>query len=161
MKGINLASGDAVVGMVVVKSEGTLLTVCENGFGKRTQLEDYPVINRGGKGVINIKTTDRNGAVVSVKDVEEENEVMIVSQDGILIRLPMQDVSVIGRNTQGVKLINLGEGDRVIDIARVVNQDDEDDGEREADEEESSGDEAVFVSEIGGQEADLNGQASE
>ena len=154
VKGINLMSGDKVVGMVVVKSEGTLLTVCENGFGKRTETSDYPAINRGGKGVINIKTSERNGAVVAVKDVVEDNEVMIVSQNGVLIRLLMRDVNVIGRNTQGVKLINLGEGDGVIDVAEVANQEE---GAKEVEEAE------VSVSKVSGNgsETGLNGQAAE
>jgi len=123
VKGVTLANSDVVVGMVIVEQEGSVLTVCSNGYGKRTQISDYRLTNRGGKGVINIKTTDRNGEVVSVNEVTDEDELMIISQKGILIRLPIRDLGVIGRNTQGVKLINLEESDRVIDVARVAVQD--------------------------------------
>ena len=134
VRGITLGRGDAVIGMVVTKEGGGLLTVCENGHGKRTQLEDYRLIRRGGKGVINIKTTERNGDVVAVRSVVADDELIIISQQGILIRLPIRDINVIGRNTQGVKLINLEEGDRVIDVARVVLQaSDEEDGSTEED----------------------------
>ncbi len=120
VKGIKLRDGDEAVGMVVVKREGTLLTVCQNGYGKRTQVSDYRVTHRGGIGVIDIKTTDRNGYVVAVKEVVDDDELMIISEIGILIRLPIRDIKVIGRNTQGVRVINLSENDRVIDVARVV-----------------------------------------
>ena len=120
VKGIKLRDGDEAVGMVVVKREGTLLTVCQNGYGKRTQVSSYRVTHRGGIGVIDIKTTDRNGYVVAVKEVVDDDELMIISEKGILIRLPIRDIKVIGRNTQGVRVINLSENDRVIDVARVV-----------------------------------------
>jgi DNA gyrase subunit A len=120
VRGITLREGDEVVGMVVVRREGTLLTVCENGFGKRSQISDYRITHRGGVGVIDIKTTERNGSVVAVKEVVDEDELMIISQKGILIRLPIRDIKVIGRNTQGVRMISLDGGDRVIDVARVI-----------------------------------------
>ena len=128
VKGISLADGDAVVGMVVTKGEGSILSVCANGYGKRTEVSDYPTIRRGGKGVINIKTTDRNGEVVAAREAQEDDEVMIMSLSGVLIRAAIRDVSIIGRNTQGVRLINLAEGDLVIDVARVIGQNG-DDGE--------------------------------
>ena len=129
VKGVTLGEDDVVVGMVVMGREGTLLTVCANGFGKRTEVSDYRLTQRAGKGVINIKTTERNGEVVAVKEVVDEDELMIISQQGILIRLPIRDISVIGRNTQGVKLINLEENDRMIGVARVVLQNGEFGGE--------------------------------
>jgi len=125
VRGISLEDEDYVIGMVVADDDTDLLTVCELGYGKRTRVSEYRLTRRGGKGVINIKTTDRNGGVVAIKAVQESDEVMIISQDGILIRLPIHDVSTIGRNTQGVRLINLGEGDRVIDVARVDEGEDE------------------------------------
>ena len=131
VRGISLSQDDVVIGMVVADDETELLTVCELGYGKRTRVSDYRLTRRGGKGVINIKTTERNGGVVAIKSVQESDEVMIISQDGILIRLAMHDVSTIGRNTQGVRLINLGEGDRVIDVARV------DEGESPQDKQQS------------------------
>jgi DNA gyrase subunit A len=120
VKGTTLGKEDFVIGMVVVKRDTTLLSVTENGFGKRSNISDYRVTNRGGKGVINIKATERNGKVVSIKEVIDEDELMVITQKGIIIRQPVKQIKVIGRNTQGVKLINLDEGDKVVDVARVV-----------------------------------------
>jgi DNA gyrase subunit A len=120
VKGIDLRGDDEVVDMVVLSGQGSLLTICENGFGKRTEAGEYPAIHRGGKGVLDIKTTARNGRVVACKEVRDEDEVMLVTQNGILIRMPVSEISRIGRNTQGVKVIQLDEGDRVIDMTRVV-----------------------------------------
>ena len=125
VRGVSLQPGDEVVGMVVVKNDGVLLTICANGYGKRTPVSDYRLTNRGGKGVINIKTSERNGPVVSVMDVTEDSDVVIVTSNGILIRQPIREVSIIGRNTQGVRLINLDADDQVIDVARVENEDDD------------------------------------
>ena len=139
VRGVSLQGDDVVVGMVVVKPEeieqSHLLTVCANGYGKRTPVSEYRLTNRGGKGVINIKTTDRNGPVVSVMGVTEDSrdDMVIVTQNGILIRQKVADVSVIGRNTQGVRLINPDEGDQVIDVAQVVNQDEEEESETAVD----------------------------
>jgi DNA gyrase subunit A len=120
VKGITLEKEDFVIGMVVVKRDTTLLSVTENGYGKRSSISDYRVTNRGGKGVINIKATERNGKVVSIKEVIDEDELMVITQKGIIIRQPIKQIKVIGRNTQGVKLINLDEGDKVVDVARVI-----------------------------------------
>jgi DNA gyrase subunit A len=120
VKGVTLEKEDFVIGMVVVKRDTTLLSVTENGYGKRSTISDYRVTNRGGKGVINIKATERNGKVVSIKEVIDEDELMVITQKGIIIRQPVKQIKVIGRNTQGVKLINLDEGDKVVDVARVV-----------------------------------------
>ena len=120
VKGIKLEEDDYVVSMVVVKRASWLLTVTERGFGKRSSVDDYRITNRGGKGIINIKTSDRNGEVVAVKEVVESDELMIITQNGIIIRSPIRQIRSIGRATQGVKLINLDEGDLVIDVARVV-----------------------------------------
>ena len=121
VRGISLEDDDEVVCMVVVQdADSTLLTVSAKGYGKRTGVSDYRLTRRGGKGVINIRTTDRNGKVVAVRGVEDEDELMIVTLNGILIRQPIHEISSIGRNTQGVRLINLDEEDRVIDVARVI-----------------------------------------
>jgi len=109
-----------VIGMVVVKRDTTLLSVTENGYGKRSNISDYRVTNRGGKGVINIKATQRNGKVVTIKEVVDEDELMLITQKGIIIRQPVKQIKTIGRNTQGVKLINLDRGDKLVDVARVV-----------------------------------------
>ena len=141
VRGVSLQGDDVVVGMVVVKPEEVeqshLLTVCANGYGKRTPVSEYRLTNRGGKGVINIKTTDRNGPVVSMMGVMEDSrdDMVIVTQNGILIRQKVAEVSVIGRNAQGVRLINPDDGDQVIDVAQVINQDEE---ETEGEEGESA-----------------------
>lgn len=142
VKGIGLREGDEVVDMVVVSSpDSQLMTICENGYGKRTEQSEYPRKHRGGMGVIDIKTTDRNGPVVACKEVMSEDEVMIVTQNGVLIRTEVNGISTVGRNTQGVRVINLGEGDRVIDMTRVPKG--EDDAEIEAGEAVESGEEAA------------------
>ncbi len=121
VRGIKLREGDRVVSMVVNNHrDRTLLTVCSKGYGKRSPLDDYRVTNRGGKGIINIKTNDRNGKVVALKEVIDEDELMIISQGGVLIRLPISDVTTIGRATQGVRLIRIGDEDRVMDVARLA-----------------------------------------
>jgi len=125
VRGVSLRGKDEVVGMVVIKRNATLLVVTENGFGKRTPISDYRVTNRGGKGVINVKTSERNGKVVAIKEVLEDDELMIITEKGIIIRQPVKQIKEIGRNTQGVKLINLDEGDRVVDVARVVKSEEE------------------------------------
>ena len=132
VRGVTLEEGDCVIGMVVVKRSTTLLSVTENGYGKRSEIADYRLTNRGGKGVINIKTTDRNGKVIAIKEVVDDDELMIVSQGGIIIRLPIASVRVLSRATQGVKLINLDKGDKVIDVARVVKSEEEEVGNGEA-----------------------------
>jgi DNA gyrase subunit A len=122
VKGIELDEGDYVIGMVVVKRDSTLLVVTENGYGKRTSIDDYRMTNRGGKGVINVKTTDRNGEVVSIKEVLDQDELIIITKNGIANRQAVKEISVIGRNTQGVRLIHLKDGDLVTDVARVVSE---------------------------------------
>ena len=119
VKGIALRGGDEVVDMVVLRGQGSILTICENGYGKRTEPQEYSRIRRGGMGVIDIKTTARNGSVVACKEVSENDEVMIVTQNGIMIRVPVAGIRKIGRNTEGVRVINLDQGDRVIDMTRV------------------------------------------
>jgi DNA gyrase subunit A len=122
VRGVKLDSGDYVVGMVVVAKGATLLTVTENGFGKRSPLDDYATKHRGGKGVINIRTTDRNGEVVAIKEVHDKDDIMIITRKGVVIRCPIAQLSVIGRNTQGVRLINLDEGDVVTDVAHLAHE---------------------------------------
>lgn len=126
VRGVALDVGeDDVVGMVVLSRPGSeILAVTENGFGKRSAVDDYRVTGRGGKGVITIKASERNGPLIAIHEVMSDDELMITTTGGIVIRLPLRDVSVLGRNTQGVKLINVGEGDSVADVARII-QDDE------------------------------------
>jgi DNA gyrase subunit A len=125
VKGIELEQGDEVIGMVVIRREATLLVVTEHGLGKRSELADYRVQYRGGKGIITLKRTDKTGAVVALKEVIPGDELMVITRHGVIIRLPVDDIRVIGRNTQGVKIINLDEGDSVIDVARVVKEEEE------------------------------------
>ena len=122
VKGITLEEGDEVVGMVVAnggEDPASLLTVCSNGYGKRTMLTEYRSQNRGGKGLIDIKTSDRNGPVVAVTKVTDADEVMLTTSRGILIRTRVADTRMIGRNTQGVRLIRLDEGDSVSSLAKL------------------------------------------
>ncbi|MBN2368721.1 DNA gyrase subunit A [Candidatus Woesearchaeota archaeon] len=118
--GIRLKKKDEVIGMVVADESKTLLTVTENGYGKRTPIGDYRLINRGGSGVINIKTSERNGNVVSIKSVFDEDELMFISVSGQVIRTSSKFISVIGRNTQGVRLMKMNKGDKVADAAKIV-----------------------------------------
>lgn len=131
VKAINLAETDQAVAMVPVRRDSKLLVVTENGYGKRTEIEDYRLTKRGGKGVINIKASERNGRVVSVREVFDEDELMIITMKGVVIRLPICDVRTIGRNTQGVRLINVAPGDKVVDVSQVAvsEESEESDGE--------------------------------
>ena len=139
VKGISFRQGDEVVDMVVVREISTLLTICENGYGKRTSQTEYPSKHRGGQGVIDIKTPPRNGPVVACREIQDEEEVMVVTQNGIMIRISVQGLSTIGRNTQGVRVINLDEGDRVIDMAPLPRSEEENGWENGAADEEASG----------------------
>ncbi len=127
VRGIRLGEGDRVVGMLASDRDTTLLSVTENGYGKRTDIENYRLTRRHSKGVSNIRTSERNGPVVSIHAVSDEDELMIITTNGLIIRLPVRDLRPIGRNTQGVRLINLGEGDRVIDVSRITPSGEEDD----------------------------------
>ncbi len=120
VRGIDLEEGDAVVGMEILHPQGTLLTVTENGFGKRTPIGEYRVQSRGGKGVITLKVTEKTGAIVGVTQVSETDEVMLVTDTGKIIRLAVGELRVIGRNTQGVRLIGLQEDEHVASLARLA-----------------------------------------
>lgn len=119
VRGINLMEGDVAVSMVPVRRDSDLVVVTENGYGKRTTIEEYRLTRRGGKGVINVKTSDRNGMVVSVLEVTDDDGLMIITKKGVVIRLPVRDMRTIGRNTQGVRMINVGTGDKVVDVSLV------------------------------------------
>ncbi len=125
VRGIDLEEKDKVVGLDLIDPKAQLLTVSEFGYGKRTDAEEYRSQSRGGKGIITIKTSDRNGAVVAALQVCEADEVMIVTSGGKLIRIKVKEISVIGRNTQGMRLIALDEGERVTSVTRVVSDEDE------------------------------------
>ncbi len=127
VRGIQLDNEDRVIGMVVVRRDATLLVVSEKGLGKRSELADYRVQKRGGKGIITLRRTDKTGAVVALKEVIPADELMLVTRHGVIIRLPVDGIRVIGRNTQGVKVMNLDPGDAVVDVARVVRDEGEGD----------------------------------
>ncbi|HZW36333.1 MAG TPA: DNA gyrase subunit A, partial [Candidatus Deferrimicrobiaceae bacterium] len=120
VRGIDLGKGDAVVGMEILRPEGTLLTATEHGFGKRTAIEEYRVQTRGGKGVITLKVTEKTGPIVGVTQVSEGDDVMLVTDSGKIIRMAVDEIRVIGRNTQGVRMIGLQENERVASLARLA-----------------------------------------
>ena len=123
--GIRLEDGDAVCDMVVTDGTGSLLTVCENGYGKRTLVEEYRLQSRGGKGIIDIKTSDRNGKVVNVLAVADDDEVMMITKDGQIVRTKVGEVSIVGRNTQGVRCIALNGDDKLVGVARIPREEPE------------------------------------
>jgi len=126
VRGLSLSKDDEIIGMTVVHSvKNTFLTVTEHGFGKRTQVSDYRLQNRGGKGLINLKVTDRTGLVVDVKEVVDDDELMVITAQGITLRTRVKDMKVQGRNTQGVRLIRVEDKDRVVAVARIAGKDEE------------------------------------
>jgi DNA gyrase subunit A len=129
VRGIRLKQGDEVVSVDVLDEDTTLLTVTENGYGKRTKASEYRLQSRGGKGVFTIKVTKRNGKVVGVLQVTKDDEIMIIASSGKTIRTKAKSISLIGRATQGVRLIDLAEDDKVVSVARVVENDEEENGQ--------------------------------
>jgi len=123
VRGVTLEEDDAVVGMIAVKREASLLVATENGYGKRSPISDYRITGRGGKGIISIQATERNGRVVAALEVIATDQVMLITRGGIVIRTKVSEISEIGRNTQGVRLINLEAGDQLIDVAKVEEKD--------------------------------------
>jgi len=120
MRGMKLAKGDRIVGMEVLKHGQTLLAATENGYGKRTSIDEYPVQKRGGMGVITIKTTERNGFVVSILLVDDDDDLMAITTSGKIIRMPVRSISVISRNTQGVKLVGMEPEEKLVGAARLA-----------------------------------------
>ena len=129
VRGIKLAKGDKVVSLIVAESSDPILTATEKGYGKRTELDEYRSQARGGSGVISIKTSDRNGKVVGAIQVTDEDEMMLISNKGTLVRARAADVSIIGRNTQGVTLINIAEKEQLVSIAKIAESDDDEESE--------------------------------
>jgi DNA gyrase subunit A len=125
VRGISLRDEDEVVAMDVVREGGTMLTVTQNGYGKRTELEEYRVQSRGGVGIINIQTSERNGKVVGIAYVHEDDELMLISQQGKILRMVSSGIRAIGRATQGVRLLGVEEGDQVVSVARLAEKEDE------------------------------------
>ncbi|MDE0913661.1 MAG: DNA gyrase subunit A [Planctomycetota bacterium] len=123
VRGIKLKGDDTVVGMIVAEEGSDLLTVCENGHGKRTPLAEYPIKGRGGQGVISIRTTVRNGPVVSVRQCKSEDDAMLITERGMIVRSHVESISCISRNTQGVRIVNLREGDHLVAVEVVSEAD--------------------------------------
>jgi len=134
VRGIKLSKNDIVIGLIVVKSSSTLLVVTDKGYGKRSSIEDYRLTHRGGKGVITIKTGEKNGNLISMKEINENDELVIITNGGMVIRLGVKKIRVMGRATQGVKLVNLKEGDSIADVARVISDDNNTDKQEPEDE---------------------------
>ena len=120
VRGIRMGPDDKVISLIIARESKAVLTATENGYGKRTPLEEYPLRSRGGQGVISIQTNERNGRVVGAHIVDEDDEIMLISDQGTLIRMRASDVSVVGRNTMGVTLVNLNEGERLAGLERIV-----------------------------------------
>ncbi len=120
VKGMALGKGNRVVSMETSKFPASLLTICENGYGKRTATEEYRLQSRGGKGIITIKTTERNGRVVDVKLVSDADDLMVITNRGKIVRTPVRDISEIGRNTQGVRIVSLSAAEKVASVARLA-----------------------------------------
>ena len=126
VRGMALGQGDVIVGAEVVAEGCTVLSVTERGYGKRTSLEDYRLTNRGGKGIVNLKVVAKNGPVVGIMQVYEDDEFILITSGGQVIRSKVKDIAVHGRGTQGVRVINLASGDRVVGVARLPEQEETD-----------------------------------
>jgi DNA gyrase subunit A len=136
VKGISLRSDDICIGMVVVKRDATLLTISEKGIGKRSNMSDFRIQSRGGKGIIAMKVTEKTGNLISVHEVVDNEDIMMITENGVVIRQNIGSINVIGRNTQGVRLIRLDEKDKLSDVAKIVVSDEDDEnGEQETDSE--------------------------
>ncbi|MBA3581789.1 MAG: DNA gyrase subunit A [Gammaproteobacteria bacterium] len=129
VRGIRIGDNQQVIALLVAEPGADVLCATENGYGKRTPVEDYPLQGRGGQGVVSIQTTERNGAVIGAVSVKPEHQAMLISNGGVLVRTPVTDISQMGRNTQGVRLIRLDEGEKLVEIERIM-----DTGDEEADE---------------------------
>ncbi|MFO7983273.1 MAG: DNA gyrase subunit A [Desulfuromonadales bacterium] len=141
VRGMSLEGDDELIGMEVVSDSttATLVTVTRNGYGKRTALDEYRVQSRGGKGIITIKTTERNGKVVDIKLADEDSDLMFISDQGKVLRTRVGSLSIIGRNTQGVRLMVLEPDERIVAVAKLAEKEEEDDGDKEAEEKGTDG----------------------
>ena len=119
VRGIRITEGQQVIAMIKVEAGGSILTSTENGYGKRTNVDDYPLKGRGGQGVISIKTNERNGRIVGAVQVQNDDEFMMITDNGTLVRIAVAEVSEMGRNTQGVRLIRLTKGEKLVEIEKI------------------------------------------
>ena len=117
---MRLPEGSSVISMVIPEQDGFLLTVCENGYGKRTKVEEFPTKGRGGKGMIAIQASERNGPLVGATQLFSGDEIMLISDQGTMVRTRGDEVSVVGRNTQGVRIIRLKENENLVSLARIA-----------------------------------------
>jgi DNA gyrase subunit A len=117
-----LPEGEEVISLIVSDEQGMVLVASQNGYGKRTPVDDFPTHGRGGQGVIALQISERNGRVVGALLVKLEDEIMLISSSGTLVRTPVSDISIQGRNTQGVRLIRLDEGDRLVGMERILSE---------------------------------------
>ena len=138
VRGISLREGDEVVGVALARPETAILTVCEKGYGKRSDIEEYRLIKRGGVGVINIRTSERNGNVIGILEVIDRDELIMITQQGMTVRLSLKDLRIIGRATQGVRLITMKEGDILTSVMRIEETDDDSTNGNSDDSEEPS-----------------------
>jgi len=120
VRGIRLPVSEEVISLMIVDEQGMVLTASQNGYGKRTLVEDFPIHGRGGQGVIALQISERNGQMVGALLVKPDDEIMLISSSGTLVRTPVGEVSIQGRNTQGVRLIRLDEGDRLVGLERIL-----------------------------------------
>jgi DNA gyrase subunit A len=132
VRGIRLGSGQHVISMIIA-SDSPVLTATANGYGKRTLADDYPVYGRGGQGVIAIQVNERNGPVVGAVPADDADEVMLISNGGTLVRTRVNEISIMGRNTQGVRLISLTDGETLVGVERVIDDGDDTEASEEAD----------------------------
>jgi len=153
VRGIRMPEEDSVIGAIVV-GDGDILTATVNGYGKRTAAADYPTKGRGGLGVIDIKTSERNGRVIGAVQVSEDDQIMLITNAGTLVRTNVSEVSVLGRNTQGVRLIKLSEGEELVEIAAIDEADASQSEELQAAEEQANADEAAQSADDAAQSAD-------
>jgi DNA gyrase subunit A len=129
VRGMRLADKERIISLIIAQEEGAILTATEFGYGKRTNLAEYRVQGRGGQGIISIQTSARNGNVVGAVQVCDEDQIMLITNGGTLVRTPVKHVSLVGRNTQGVKLINLSNDEKLVGVERVIEEEDEEDAE--------------------------------
>jgi len=136
VRGMRMPEDGQIISLIIANEEdGAILTATEFGFGKRTNLDQYRVQGRGGSGIISIQTSDRNGAVVGAVQVRDEHQIMLITDGGTLVRTRVKDVSIVGRNTQGVKLINLTKKEKLVGLERVLEEEDDSESEGDAIEE--------------------------
>ena len=126
VRGIRIGKTDSVIGMLVLKNDGYVLVASENGYGKRSNLDEYRTQNRSGKGVYTLKSTEKTGKLVSILEVLETDDIMIITNAGVMIRQTVSAIRTIGRNTQGVRLIKLDDGSNISSVTKVVKEDEED-----------------------------------